>query len=146
MDRLLCEALEVRRLLSGGSATVDHGLLTIGGTRRPGLTRGGFRLGRGNEGLFGGVGNDERAGQGGNDVLRGELGRDTLDGGSGRDALYGDPLPPSEIRAYYGDDDAVDRLIGGPGADTFSTEDRVTEAVDLGELDVRAPFGLVLSV
>lgn len=93
--------------------------------------------GGGSDILFGGEGDDFIAGQGGDDQLTGENGRDTLDGGTGRDRLRGDPPGPSEIRAYYGDDDAVDRLVGGAGGDSFDTDDRAGEVADFTDVDVR---------
>jgi Ca2+-binding RTX toxin-like protein len=91
----------------------------------------------GNDWLFGGIGNDTLIGGGGNDILNGDDGNDQPWGGDGSDQLNGGDLPSSASLLPNSDtlvggagpdylvgglfDGSRDYLIGGGGADEFTT-------------------------
>jgi Ca2+-binding RTX toxin-like protein len=119
------------------------------------------RLGRQQDGIYGGAGNDTLLGgasdahleggtqndrllaAGGDDSVVGDDGNDTLRGGQGDDAIRGG-AGADQITGGAGDD----TLTGGTGADTFvfargQGTDRVTDFVNnIDKLDLRA-FDLV---
>ncbi|MBW4511215.1 MAG: hypothetical protein KME64_32570 [Scytonematopsis contorta HA4267-MV1] len=81
----------------------------------------------GNDRIAGFFGNDNLNGGEGDDELRGGLNNDTLEGGTGNDILIGidtSILPVPGLGFGKGE---IDKLIGGPGNDTFVLG---TQAVD----------------
>lgn len=118
-----------------GNDTAEGGSsddLVIGGANNDSLTGGpdDDRVigSEGDDTLEGNAGDDTLSGGPGNDVLSGGSGADILLGGEGKDYLTGDPDNKADtVKGGQGNDvltgHHIDKLIGGPGNDTFFLND-----------------------
>ena len=100
--------------------------------------------GGGNDRVFAQAGDDTVCGGEGIDLIAGEENNDTLEGGSGRDAVVGGPgddvsrggkgndggVTRIALVAGVNGDGGEDRILGGDGKDTLSSND-IDEADDL---------------
>jgi Ca2+-binding RTX toxin-like protein len=89
--------------------------------------------GAGEDRLLGGAGADSLSGGTFNDLIVGGSGADTLLGGDGGDSLFGESTIPDIFHGFSLEDDLVEVLEGGKGADLLSGGTFVDEASYAGD-------------